>query len=332
VCLVSVEAISWALNLAPVPLDPSGKPNSSCAFVLVGLANHASPDGTSAFPSAATLVRYTRLSERTVRTALDRLETAGLITPCRPEIVAAHIRRADHRPQGWDIDITQVRTDLTERDIATLERQFPGLRARIAPADGVQPLHPEQSDGVQLTQDGVQLTQPRGAAVAPEPYIEPSIEPEPLRGSSRRPPASRAGDNPRPKLDQPGDRDDVERVCGHLADRMAERDGERPNILKCWRTDARLMLDKQKRAEAEIHELIDWCQDHHFWATNIRSIPKFKYQFLRLRDQKRTEDAQVQGRLSWEQERDQANLDVVARFEAREQAERAASQGAESLF
>jgi hypothetical protein len=27
------------------------------AFVLVGLANHAGPDGTSAFPSVATLVR-----------------------------------------------------------------------------------------------------------------------------------------------------------------------------------------------------------------------------------------------------------------------------------
>jgi hypothetical protein len=32
--------------------------------VLVGLANHAGPDGTAAFPSVATLVRYTRLAER----------------------------------------------------------------------------------------------------------------------------------------------------------------------------------------------------------------------------------------------------------------------------
>ena len=70
---MSVEAITWALNLAPVPADVHGKPNSACAFVLVGLANHADPDGTAAFPSVPTLVRYTRLSERTIRTALDRL-------------------------------------------------------------------------------------------------------------------------------------------------------------------------------------------------------------------------------------------------------------------
>jgi hypothetical protein len=69
---VSVEAISWALNLAPVPADRGGRPSSPCRFVLAGLANHAGPDGTGAFPSVATQVRYTGLSERTIRTCLDR--------------------------------------------------------------------------------------------------------------------------------------------------------------------------------------------------------------------------------------------------------------------
>jgi hypothetical protein len=44
---VSVESISWALNLAPVPADRGGQPSSACKFVLVGLANHAGPDGTT---------------------------------------------------------------------------------------------------------------------------------------------------------------------------------------------------------------------------------------------------------------------------------------------
>ena len=81
---MSVEAISWALNLAPVPADRGGQPSSACKFVLVGLANHAGPDGTGAFPSVATLVRYTGLSERTVRTCLDRLAAEGIISPCDP--------------------------------------------------------------------------------------------------------------------------------------------------------------------------------------------------------------------------------------------------------
>jgi hypothetical protein len=80
---LSVEAISWALNLAPVPADRSGQPSSACKFVLVGLANHAGPDGTGAFPSVATLVRYTGLSERTVRTCLEWHHRPGR-GPARP--------------------------------------------------------------------------------------------------------------------------------------------------------------------------------------------------------------------------------------------------------
>jgi pyocin large subunit-like protein len=64
---MSVEAISWALNLAPVPRDRGGKRNSACKAVLAGLASHAGPDGTAAFPSVRTLVRCTDLPERTVR-------------------------------------------------------------------------------------------------------------------------------------------------------------------------------------------------------------------------------------------------------------------------
>ena len=199
---MSVEAISWALNLASVPADRGGQPSSACKFVLVGLANHADPDGGAAFPSVATLVRYTGLSERTVRTCLDRLEAEGIIRPCDPDIVAARIKRADRRPKGWDLDLTLIRGDLTGTEAAALRRQFPGLAARAAaaacpdagealdgvqsphpagavddPAGGVQPLHPASATGCNRRTDGVQPAQPRGAAVAPEPSKEPCLEP-----------------------------------------------------------------------------------------------------------------------------------------------------------
>jgi hypothetical protein len=57
---VSVEAISWALNLAPVPRDRGGKPNPACKAVLIGLANHAGPDGKDTFPSEHTLASMFR--------------------------------------------------------------------------------------------------------------------------------------------------------------------------------------------------------------------------------------------------------------------------------
>ena len=164
---MSVEAISWALNLAPAPADRGGQPSSACKFVLVGLANHAGPDGAGAFPSAATLVRYTGLSERTVRTCLDRLEAEGTISPCDPAIVATRIKRADRRPQGWDLNLSMVRDDLDEAAIALLEHQFPGLAVRLAAAaqpgadgqsDEVQSLHPvaDASEAVDNRPNGVQ--------------------------------------------------------------------------------------------------------------------------------------------------------------------------------
>jgi Helix-turn-helix domain len=205
-CLVSVEAISWALNLAPVPADRGGQPSTACKFVLVGLANHAGPDGTAAFPSVATLVRYTGLAERTVRICLDRLEAEAIIASCDPDIVAARIKRADRRPQGWDLNLSLVRHDLDDATVAVLEHRFPGLGARLAAAGqpgaagladgvqsphpvatgsaavdnrpgGVQPLHPEPGTGCNRRADGVQPAQPRGAAVAPEPSQEPYREP-----------------------------------------------------------------------------------------------------------------------------------------------------------
>jgi hypothetical protein len=198
---MSVEAISWALNLAPVPTDRGGQPSSACKFVLGGLANHAGPDGACAFPSVATLVRYTGLSERTVPTCLGRLEAEGIIRPCDPDIVAARIKRADRRPKGWDLDLSLIRRDLTDADIAALGHQFPGLAARVAAiacpdgeapdgvqsphpagtvdnmADEVRPLHPASGTGRNQPTDGVQRAQPRGAAVAPELSREPSLEP-----------------------------------------------------------------------------------------------------------------------------------------------------------
>ena len=89
-------------------------------------------------------MRYTDLSERTVRTCLGRLEAEGLIRSCDPAVVAARIKRADRRPKGWDLDLSLIRADLAEDDIAALEYQFPGLAARVAAA---QPGYDGHSDG-----------------------------------------------------------------------------------------------------------------------------------------------------------------------------------------
>jgi Helix-turn-helix domain len=161
-------------ELCSGPADRGGQPSSACKFVLVGLANHAAPDGTGAFPSVATLVRYTGLSERTVRTCLDRLEAAAIISACHPEIVAARIKRADRRPQGWDLSLSLVREDLDEVDAAVLEHRLPGGSEAVDNRSSeVHQLHPAPGTGCNEGAGEVQLIQPRGAVVAPEPSMRP---------------------------------------------------------------------------------------------------------------------------------------------------------------
>ena len=79
-------------------------------------------------------------------------------------------------------------------------------------------------------------------------------------------------------------RDDVERVCQHMADSVEARTGRRPNITRKWRDTARLMLDRDKRTEADIIAAINWAANDEFWRANILSMPKLreKYDTLSL--------------------------------------------------
>lgn len=91
---MSVEAIAWVLNEAPdVPPQLVG--------TLVGLANHASPDGRNAYPSQARLAKYTRKSERQVRRDLSDLAARGLIRRGNQRIVE-HLP-IDRRPVVYNL-------------------------------------------------------------------------------------------------------------------------------------------------------------------------------------------------------------------------------------
>lgn len=80
-------------------------------------------------------------------------------------------------------------------------------------------------------------------------------------------------------------REDVDRLCAHLADRIEGNGANRPAVNEKWRDAARLMIDVDKRPEEKVHAAIDWCQDNEFWRSNILSMPKLREQYERLRMQ-----------------------------------------------
>ena len=89
--------------------------------------------------------------------------------------------------------------------------------------------------------------------------------------SSAKPPTS---SEPRP---------DVDALCTRLRDRIIENGNKEPAITKKWRTEARLLLDKDGREFDKALRLIDWCQQDSFWHSNILSMPKFREQYDQLR-------------------------------------------------
>lgn len=248
---MSVEAISWALNRAPVD-------QSSVKSVLVGLANNAGSDGIGAFPSVSKLMQYTCLSKRTVQDALDVLEAAGIIAPCDPAIVAARIKRADHRPQGWDIDMSKTLGD--GQSLAAFQaaykklqmrrkRQADASRARKktkdAPTseniDGGQPLTPVDPGpqiirtGVNGDSNGGQPLRARGLMVArtgvngcAPPYKEGTV----LEPSVNRPERARAGAGEDDPPAATGDAKlaplaplDIDALDADIADELTQRTG-----------------------------------------------------------------------------------------------------------
>lgn len=103
-------------------------------------------------------------------------------------------------------------------------------------------------------------------------------------------------------LDQPGQRDDVERLCNRLADRIEANGSRRPTITKAWRTSARLLLDRDQRTEDQVSRAIDWCQNDEFWRTNVLSMQTLRKQYdrLRLAAQRARDAGPRRGDIDWD--------------------------------
>lgn len=113
------------------------------------------------------------------------------------------------------------------------------------------------------------------------------------------------------------DRLDVERICEHLAEQIEARGSKRPTITARWRNEARLLLDRDGRTEEQAHACIRWLftsthRDARFWRTNVRSMPKLREEYDRLRELAERPGAATT--------RNQEQSDLLARAMARAEA------------
>lgn len=113
---MSIEAINWVLNDAPdVP--------PQVVSTLIGIANHATPDGRNAYPSQSTLAAYSRKSERQVRRDIAELLKRGLVRRGDQRLVE-HLPQ-DRRPVVYDL-VMECHSDLDGRSSTSGRPRPPG--------------------------------------------------------------------------------------------------------------------------------------------------------------------------------------------------------------
>jgi hypothetical protein len=80
-------------------------------------------------------------------------------------------------------------------------------------------------------------------------------------------------------------REDVDGLCDLLVELIEANGCRRPSITRRWRTEARLLLDKDGVPIEDASKVMRWALADSFWKSNILSLPKFreKYDQLKLR-------------------------------------------------
>jgi hypothetical protein len=105
-------------------------------MVLLVIADHASDDGTEAWPSQATIAAKASISIRTVQRAVNSLVAAGYLWMEKGAGGSANCRE-DRRPHRYTINIKRLRGDIvtTRDDRGDIDD---GNEATLAPATGRQ--------------------------------------------------------------------------------------------------------------------------------------------------------------------------------------------------
>ncbi|MFE7583608.1 helix-turn-helix domain-containing protein [Streptomyces gardneri] len=188
---MSHQAVTWAMDDAPMLLTEKGKPDTTARTVLQVLAEFAHADGVNAHPSVLKIQYRTGYDRRTVQRALRRLETAGLIVNAGAvhDCVNWTLRLALRRPASdWD-DLKAA--EEVER-AAAAQRQRKARAKRVTQSDAVTGEGVTDSVSARHAFEECDVTDSAAARhglSAALTVSDPPLEPPEILGDGRRPSA-----------------------------------------------------------------------------------------------------------------------------------------------
>lgn len=118
-----------------------------------------------------------------------------------------------------------------------------------------------------------------------EPSSSATATPHPDDQPASKPKGKRKSNTPAKAKSATEPRADVEALCNRLFEMMTARGCRTTPITDAWRTEARLLLDKDGIHPQFAMDVLEWSQKHHFWKTNILSMSKFRKQWNTLYQQ-----------------------------------------------
>jgi hypothetical protein len=144
-----------------------------------------------------------------------------------------------------------------------------------------------------LTSEDMTYRKIRESLASVPAILAPGTEEQRNRGTVRK--TSRR----KPKASDTEPREDVQKLCNHLRDRIVGNGSKEPSITRKWHDSARLLMDKDGRSFDQVMACIDWCQDDEFWRPNILSMPTLREKYDRLRLAALKEKPKQQERLTF---------------------------------
>ena len=207
------------------------------------------------------------------------------------------------RPDGWECRVSHLRTvfkegrdaiyaalkELTTVGLMGMETYSEGgLKRSRYTLDGDVQIPPRPGNPDPENPHAGNPDPEKAGQVSKDRTTTEGTSDDSLRSSSR-------GDS---KRDLNEGRDDVVRLCEHLAARMVSNGCKVPEWNGSWKDAARLMMDRDGRSEEKIHKAIDWAHDNEFWRANILSMPTLreKYDQLRLQAEREVKDRRMTNR------------------------------------
>ncbi|MEV1079916.1 helix-turn-helix domain-containing protein [Streptomyces sp. NPDC050211] len=139
---MSTEAVTWAMDDAPMLRTDKGRPDSTARHVLQVLAEHARPDGSNSHPSVLRIQYRTGYDERTVQRALRRLESGGLIKQ-QGSVQGRKKWRLQVQLKRPEFDWAELEAEAEEAKKQAAERQRRARAKRVTQSEAVTVTHGE---------------------------------------------------------------------------------------------------------------------------------------------------------------------------------------------